>query len=72
MGDILAFSARDRSPGRATPAQLDSAAPPALGQILLFTGVRYQHDDVPRKALRNDARPDPTSLGGGGKRRKRG
>jgi len=72
MGDLLAFSAKDRSPGRATPAKLEGASPRAPGQILLFTGVRYQRDETPEKTLRGGARPDPTSLGGGGKRRKRG
>ena len=72
MGDIIAFTAKDRSPGRSTPTKLEGASERALGQILLFTGVRYQHDETPRKALRGGARPDPTSLGGGGKRRKRG
>jgi hypothetical protein len=72
MGDILTFSAKDRSPGRATPAKLEGASPRALGQILLFTGVRYQHDDAPPAPRRNDSRPDPTSMGGGGRRRKRG
>ena len=72
MGDILAFSAKDRSLGRATSGQSEGASPRALGQILLFTGVRYQRDETPGKAMRGGARPDPTSLGGGGKRRKRG
>jgi len=34
--------------------------------------VRYQRDEAPQSALLTGARPDPTSLGGGGKRRKRG
>ena len=72
MGDIIAFSARDRSSGRAATAQSAGVPARALGQILLFTGVRYQRDETPQKVLRNGARPDPTSLGGGGKRRKRG
>ena len=72
MGDILAFSTRDRSPVLGTPVRLGGTPARAPGQILLFTGVRYQRDDAPPKVLLNDVRPDPTSLGGGSKRRKRG
>ena len=72
MGDIIAFLARDRSSGRAATAQSEGARERASGQILLFTGVRYQRDDAPQTPVRTGARPDPSSLGGGGKRRKRG
>jgi len=72
MGDIIAFSAKGRSSGRAATAQSNGAPARAPGQILMFTGVRYQRDEAPQSALLTGARPDPTSLGGGGKRRKRG
>lgn len=72
MGDVIAFSAGDRRSGHSAAAQSEIALERAPGRILLFTGVRYQRDETPEKTLRGGARPDPTSLGGGGKRRKRG
>ena len=75
MGELIAFRPHARASERAPPAGAAiGATPPDIGQILLFTGVRYQRDDAPPAPSLNDLRPGPDTMGGagGGRKRKRG